>query len=58
MSNFLEAMGSLFTFLTGQLTSIAGFFTSTVIGQVIIGIALFSVIWSIITFVISIIHRK
>lgn len=54
MSDLLNAIGSLFTFLIDGLSDIAEFFTTTTLGQLILGIALFSIVGG---FVISIIHR-
>lgn len=48
MSEFITALSSLFTFLIGQLTSISSFFTDSTLGQIILGIAIFSLVASII----------
>lgn len=57
MSNLIDALGSLFTFLTTQLGNIATFFTTNVIGQIILGVALFSVVFNIVVAIINKIHR-
>ena len=41
MSDFITAMSSLFTFLITQLGNIGTFFTTNLIGQIILGCALF-----------------
>lgn len=53
MSDLLTAFGSLFTFLITQMGAIATFFTSNLIGQIILGIAVFSVVFSIITTIVD-----
>ena len=53
MSNFLDTMGTLFSFLFTQLTNVANFFTSNLIGQLILGVLLFSFIVSVLGVVIS-----
>ena len=53
MSDFLTAMGSLFTFLFTQLTAFATWFTSNVIGQLILGVILFTFIAYLIGFIIQ-----
>ena len=52
MSDLITALSSLFTFLTTQMGTIANFFTTNVIGQIILGVALFSVVFNIITMII------
>lgn len=44
MSDFTSAMGSLFTFLFTQFTACANFFITSVFGQVILGLVLFTTI--------------
>ena len=53
MSDFLEACGSLFEFLFDQLGNFANFFTSNTLGIIILGLILFSVITSLLTYVIN-----
>lgn len=53
MSNFLDALSSLFTFLFTQLGNFANFFTTNVLGQIILGLVLFGVITSLLMYVIN-----
>lgn len=53
MSDFLSAIGSLFTFLFQQLGNFANFFTTNILGQIILGIVLFGVITSLLTYLIN-----
>lgn len=55
MADLLTALGSLFTFLFTQLGNFADFFTSNTLGQILLGLIVFSVISSI---VMSIIKKK
>ena len=52
MSDFITAISSLFTFLITQLGNIATFFTSNLIGQIILGCAMFGLAFDIIYSVI------
>ena len=54
MSNLLNAFSDLFTFLVNSLGTISTFFTTNLIGQIILGIAIFSVVVNV---VISIINK-
>lgn len=49
MSDLLSAFTSLFTFLVNSLSTIASFFTTNLIGQIILGLAVFSVVVSIVS---------
>ena len=53
MSDLITALTSLFTFLTTQMTSIATFFTTSIIGQIILGIAIFSVVFRVILSIVN-----
>lgn len=53
MSDFITAMSSLFTFLITQLGNIATFFTTNLIGQIILGCALFGLAFDIIYSIIK-----
>lgn len=44
MSDLITALTSLFTFLFAQLGNIATFFTSNTLGQVILGLVIFSIV--------------
>ena len=57
MSALISALGDLFTFLSNQLTNIANFFTSSTIGMVILGIAIFGVVFEIVSTLLSKIHK-
>lgn len=57
MNDLITALTSLFTFLTTQMSNIATFFTSNVIGQIILGVALFSVVFNIVVAIINKVHR-
>lgn len=45
MASFLENMTTLFAFIIAQLGAIANFFITTTLGQVVIGLSLFAVIF-------------
>lgn len=47
MSKLLEDIGALFSFLFDQLSNVANFFTSNLIGQIMLGVALFALIFNI-----------
>lgn len=47
MSDFINSMTTLFTFLTSQLSNIASFFTTSTLGIVILSMVLFSVVVNI-----------
>lgn len=53
MSDFITAITSLFTFLFNQLSAFANFFTSNVLGQIILGLVLFSVITGLLTYLLN-----
>ena len=53
MSDFLTAIGSLFTFLITQLGNVANFFTTTTIGQIILGVALFGIVANLVVLIIN-----
>ena len=57
MSDLITALTTLFTFLTTQMGNIATFFTTNVIGQIILGVALFSVVFNIVVAIINKVHR-
>ena len=48
MASLITALTSLFSFLVSAMGDIADFFTSNLIGQVILGIGLFSVVINIV----------
>lgn len=56
MSDLITALGSLFTFLSTQMTNIANFFTTSVIGQIILGIAIFGVVVNVVMAIVKKIH--
>lgn len=53
MSDLISALNTLFTFLFTQLGNFANFFTTNVIGQIIVGIVLFSIITSLLTYILN-----
>lgn len=53
MSDLLTALGSLFTFLFTQLGNFANFFTTNILGQIILGVILFSIITSLLTYIMN-----
>lgn len=53
MSDFLNAMSSLFTFLFTQLGNVASFFTTNLLGQIILGVVIFSLVLSLLLAVIN-----
>ena len=53
MSDFVTAMGTLFTFFFTQLTAFANWFTTNLIGQLILGAILFSFFGYLISFIIQ-----
>ena len=53
MADFLTAMTALFTFLITQLGNIATFFVTNTLGQIILGISLFAVVFWFISLIIS-----
>lgn len=53
MSDFLSAMSSLFTFLFTQLGNVASFFTTNLLGQIILGVVIFSLVVSLLLAVIN-----
>lgn len=57
MSDLISALGSLFTFLTTQLGNIADFFTESTIGQIILGIAIFGVVFNVIMAIVNKVHK-
>lgn len=58
MQDLLNQFTSLFTFLISGLTTIANFFTTNLIGIIILGIAIFSIVWSFLMDFINRIHRR
>ena len=57
MSNLLNLLGDLFTFLMTQLGNMGNFFVNTTLGQVILGMSVFYVIFEIVYNVISNRHK-
>lgn len=53
MSDFLNNLSALFTFLFTQLGNVANFFITNTLGIIILGVALFYLIFSIITLIIA-----
>lgn len=53
MSDFLTAMGSLFTFLFTQMGACASFFITNTLGQIIFGLVIFSMLISLFIYVIT-----
>lgn len=49
MSDFVSALSTLFSFLFDQLSYVANFFTSNLLGQIILGVTLFYLAFGIIT---------
>ena len=47
MVSLLEDLGALFSFMLDQLSDIADFFTSNTIGQIILSVSLFAIIFNI-----------
>ena len=56
MSTFTSALSDLFSFLIDAMGDIATFFTTNLIGQIILGVALFSVVVRIVTMIVNKIH--
>ena len=57
MSNLLEAFVTLFKFLFNQLTAAGTFFIESVVGQLILGVLLFSLIFYLFIYMISKVWR-
>ena len=53
MSNFISAMHDLFDFLVDSLTDISNFFTSSTLGIILLGLAVFSLVVSVLTSFLS-----
>ena len=53
MSSLITALTSLFSFLISAMGDIADFFTNNLIGQIILGIGLFSVVINIVMIFIN-----
>lgn len=53
MTELITALTSLFTFLTTQMGNIATFFTTNLIGQIILGVAVFSLVFNIVLALIN-----
>lgn len=53
MSDFLTAMGTLFTFLFTQMGACASFFITNTLGQIIFGIVIFSMLVSLFIYIVS-----
>ena len=45
MTDLLSSFGDLFSFILDSMSDIANFFTTNLIGQLILGVSLFSVAW-------------
>lgn len=52
MSELLNALGTLFTFLFTQMGNFANFFVSNILGQIILGCVVFSLIITLLTHII------
>lgn len=57
MSDFVSAMSTLFTFLFTQLGNLSTWFTTTLIGQIILGVILFTFITYVVGFILSKVRR-
>lgn len=53
MSNFLDSMSSLFSFFITQMGNIATFFTSNLLGQIILGCVLLALVVNLLIFIIG-----
>lgn len=53
MSDLVASLATIFAFLVQQMTSIAAFFVTSTLGQVILAVALFTVIVYLIGYVIN-----
>lgn len=53
MADLISALTALFTFLTTQMGNIATFFTTNLIGQIILGVAIFSLVFNIVLALIN-----
>ena len=53
MSSLLTNLGLLFDFLLNQMGSLSAFFVSNTLGQIILGLVVFSVVFSFLTYVIK-----
>ena len=57
MTDFLTAMSSLFTFLFTQLGNLTNWFMTSLLGQVILGVTLFTFITYVIGYILANIRR-
>ena len=48
MSTLLDTLGSVFNFLITQMSNCANFFTTTTLGQLILGVILLSIIVNVV----------
>ena len=53
MSDLITALTSLFTFLFTQMGNLANFFTTNTLGQVILGIVVFSIVVNVVIKIFS-----
>lgn len=53
MQDLITALSALFTFLITQMGNVATFFTTNLIGQIILGVAVFSLVLNIIVMIIN-----
>lgn len=53
MADLITALGSFFTFIISQMGNIADFFTTSTIGQIILGVGLFALVFNIVVAVIN-----
>lgn len=53
MSDLISALNSLFTFLFTQMGNLASFFTTNTLGQVILGIVIFSIVVNVVIKIFS-----
>ncbi len=53
MADLITALGSFFSFIITQMGNVADFFTTSTIGQIILGVGLFALVFNIVVAVIN-----
>lgn len=53
MSELISVLGNFFSFIVTQMGNIADFFTTSTIGQVILGVGIFALVFNIIIVVVN-----
>lgn len=57
LSDLISDLRNVISFLISMLTDIASFFTESMLGQLILGIALFGVVFNVIMAVVNKVHK-